>query len=203
MYAVGLTGGIGSGKTTVAQLFSEKFDIDVICADRIAKAVLQEKAVIADIAAYFGDTVLTKDGQVDRPILRQIITSNHKAREHLNQLTHPVIREHIHTALEKSQSPYTLIDIPLLTKDSLSHYPYLQKIITVVADKNTKITRIMQRDNQTYTQAHAMINSQISDNERKAFSDFVIENNGDKHSLLSKVAQIHQSLLSLALQPNT
>ncbi|WP_440616091.1 dephospho-CoA kinase [Cysteiniphilum sp. 6C5] len=195
MFPVALTGGIGSGKTTVANLFHELHNIDIICADQVAREVILLSEVIEAIINEFGDTVIT-NGMIDRKVLRSIISQDTSARTWLNNLMHPIIRQQIELKLSKSQSIYTIIDIPLLTTATLANYPYLKKIISICACMETKLDRIIKRDNQTKSQALLMIQSQISDDERHTFSDFVIKNDGDISDLIPQINATHHSILS-------
>lgn len=195
MFSVALTGSIGSGKTTVAHLFHELHNIDIICADQVAREVILLPEVIEAIINEFGDTVIA-NGKIDRKALRHIISNNSSARAWLNDLMHPIIRQQIELKLSKSQSIYTIIDIPLLTAATLTNYPYLKKIISICASMETKLDRITARDNQTTSQALLMIQSQISDDERCTFSDFIIKNDSDISHLIPQVNAIHHSILS-------
>ena len=196
LYAVGLTGSIGSGKTTVAELFAKYYHIAIISADECAQEVIQQSAVIEAIAQYFGNTVLNAQQQVNRQYLREVITKDSDAKGWLDRLMHPMIREKIYHKLKESSSEYSIIEIPLLNKNSLTYYPYLKKIITVVATSQLKISRIMARDNSNIEQANLMLNSQISDHERIAFSDYIIENNTSKIALKKRVETIHRAIVS-------
>ncbi|WP_100550715.1 dephospho-CoA kinase [Caedibacter taeniospiralis] len=190
MYPVALTGGIGSGKTTVVEIFKTQHGIDVICADQCAKEVILLPEVISAIVNQFGAPILDDGGLIDRQKLRYIISQDSSARHWLNKLMHPIIRQQIEEKLKQSHSIYTIIDIPLLTQESLANYPYLKKIICVCALLERKLARIIQRDKQTKDEALALIQSQISDDERRGFSDFVIDNNGDIKALVPQITQI-------------
>ncbi|WP_440683234.1 dephospho-CoA kinase [Cysteiniphilum halobium] len=197
MFPVALTGGIGSGKTTVANLFNTLYNIDIICADQIAKEVILLPEIIDAITHKFGHHMISSDGIVDRKALRNAISHDSSARSWLNDLMHPIIRQQIESRLAQSQSIYTIVDIPLLIKETLTNYPYLKKIISVCAPLEAKLNRIVIRDNQTKAQALLMVQSQINDDERRTFSDFVIENNADISALTPQILTIHQKILSL------
>ena len=197
MFPVALTGGIGSGKTTVANLFNQLHIIDIICADQVAKEVILLPQVTQSIIDRFGTMVIINNNTIDRKALRHIISGDPLARSWLNNLMHPIIREQIELRLAKSQSIYTIIDIPLLTTVTLDNYPYLKKVISVCASLETKINRIVTRDNQTKTQALSMIQSQINDDERRTLSDFIIDDDADISALYPQINAIHQNILSL------
>ncbi|WP_116963457.1 dephospho-CoA kinase [Fastidiosibacter lacustris] len=195
MYPVALTGGIGSGKTTVASLFAQRYHIEVICADQYAKKTIELPHVIEAIYQHFGKNVVQNNMKVNRLALRKIISLNAKDRLWLNNLMHPIIRKQIEDALKLSQSAYTIVDIPLLTQSTLSNYSYLKKVICVCAPFEIKVQRIMARDKQTKKNTILMINSQISDDERRKFSDFIIENDHEISLLLPQIDKIHNSIM--------
>lgn len=197
MFPVALTGGIGSGKTTVANLFNQLHIIDIICADQVAREVILLPQITQSIIDRFGTMVTINNNTIDRKALRHIISCDPSARSWLHNLMHPIIREQIELRLAKSQSIYTIIDIPLLTTVTLDNYPYLKKVISVCASLEVKINRIVTRDNQTKAQALLMIQSQISDDERRTLSDFIIENDADISALYPQINAIHQNILSL------
>ena len=190
---VGLTGGIGSGKTTVARLFSQTYGVDVICADAIAKEVIAFPEVVSKLKTTFGNEVI-QQGFVSRKALREIIIQETKAQQQLNEIMHPAIRQRLSQKAHQSQSIYTLVDIPLLDQNTLAFYPYLSKIITVVAPIALRIKRVMLRDHQTEAQVIALIEKQVSDKERVSFSDYVIENK-TMDKLPKQVEFIHIDLL--------
>ncbi|MBK2125236.1 dephospho-CoA kinase [Fangia hongkongensis] len=198
MYAVGLTGGIGSGKTTVAKLFYQYYQINTVSADLCAREVITRSNIISEISTHFGKEFVNREGQINRQMLRERIIQNPKDKSWLNALMHPIIRKMLVDQVAQSQSIYTLVDIPLLTLKALKDYPYLQKIITVTAKLEIKIARIMARDKQNHHQALSMIKAQIDDAEREKFSDFIIQNNHDEIELLRQIEPIHQKLVQLS-----
>lgn len=200
MYPIILTGGIGSGKTTVANIFKTQHGIDVICADQCAKEVIKLPEVIQTIKQSFNSYIVNPKGQINRTKLRQLISQNNEARIWLNNIMHPNIRKNIEDKLKQSQSIYTIVDIPLLNQENVANYPYLKKIICVYASLETRIDRIIERDNQTNEQALAIIQSQITDYERHKFSDFIINNNEDLIVLMPKIKKIHQELRLIAIK---
>lgn len=199
MFAVGLTGGIGSGKTTVCNLFRRDFHIDVICADACAREVIDNPRIVQTIINKFGKAFrLKEENKINRAKLRHLITEYAVARKWLNALTHPEIRSLIARKLQISKSDYMLVDIPLLTKERLSHYPYLKKIITVTSPVSLRVRRITMRDKVKNDAALAMIKAQVSDDARLSFSDYEIENTRDIEHLQRQVADLHQVLLDQA-----
>ncbi|MFZ9035224.1 MAG: dephospho-CoA kinase [Francisellaceae bacterium] len=197
MYAIGLTGGIASGKSTVANLFHVHHHIDIISADEKARRVIKMPEIIGAIAKRFGQTLVDEDGQIKRTRLREIIIHNSGEREWLNQLMHPLIRQLMYQHLLQSKSPYTIIDIPLLSKDNLASYPYLQKIITVNAPLELRVNRIMTRDNQIRAEAIAIIRSQNQDEDRDAIADFIVINDRDIAHLRLQVDHLHAKIMSM------
>lgn len=193
-YPIALTGGIGSGKTTVAKLFKKIYNIDIVCADQCAKDVLYLPEIIDEVVNKLGIEIISSKKVIDRKKLRNIIANNKSKRAWLNKLMHPIIRERIKDKIVKSSSSYAIIDIPLLTQQSIIHYPYIKKVILVSSLLEIKVSRIIKRDSQNREQVLAMIDSQINDFNREKFSDFIITNNADMTSLISQIKQINQKI---------
>src|SRR5437870_2327000 len=150
MFTVALTGGIASGKSTVARYFAE-LGITIIDADRIAHEIMREPGVLQQVITYFGPSILTVDKQLHRPSLRDIIFSDSKAREFLEQLLHPLIYKEIQASIQRVKSIYCLVVIPLLfeerTTSLLKEKPAsgialeLSRILLVTASKKLQIQR--------------------------------------------------------------
>ena len=195
---IGLTGSIGSGKTTVAELFYKHYKIAVISADECSKEVMKEPFIIEAIVKYFGNIVLNSKQKVNRQYLREVIFRDFNARNWLEKLMHPIIQNKIYFKIEEKKrcSNYIIIEIPLLNKKSLRYHFYLKKIITVVTALQLKINRIMARDHSSIEQVHSILNAQINDQERITFSNYVIYNNSSKIALKKQVKIIHESIVS-------
>ncbi len=196
MFVVGLTGGIASGKSTVATLFSAQ-GITVIDADHVSREVVAKgSSTLKSIVKHFNETVLNKQGELDRQALRQRIFADEAERQWLENLLHPLIRERMMSTAEASQSPYTIAMIPLLV-ETLPN-PILNRILVVDCDEEQQIQRLMQRDTITLTEAETILQAQASRKERLAHADDVIENTSDTSALKTQVTQLHEKYLLLA-----
>ncbi|MCE0723859.1 MULTISPECIES: dephospho-CoA kinase [Legionella] len=193
VYCVGLTGDIASGKTTVAELFSE-LGIEVIHADKISREMTQKnKAPYREIVAHYGFTVLKEDGELDRNKLREIIFSNHEERDWLERLLHPSIRKEIKKRVDASTTPYCMVEIPLLI--TKQYYPYINHILLVRAPLELQISRLMQRDQCSKEQAQAILSIQPKTHLRLENADDIIVNNMDIVELTKRVNDLHYKYL--------
>ena len=197
MYAIGLTGGIASGKSTVADYFHHQYGIDIVCADKIARHVMDDSQTIAMIAQAFGREVIV-DGKINRTTLRTVITQDHAEKLKLDRITHPAIRKEIHKRVQASRTRLTIVDIPLLSPDNIRDYAYLKAVIAVTAPLETRIARIMARDQSSAEEAKAMIASQPSDEARQEIADYLIHNDGDLNALYRKIDMIYVQIDCLA-----
>ncbi len=196
MLTVGLTGGIGSGKTTVAKLFSD-LGVPIIDADIIARNVVaKDTPALKEITKQFGDSVLTKNGELNRKQLRDIIFNNAASRKWLEDLLHPLIREQMRDEINQLTTPYCILVIPLLAENPTPH-PLVQRILVIDAPETLQIERTMSRDNISIDQATSILRSQVSREHRLAIADDVITNIGNIDELKNQAAALHQKLLSL------
>lgn len=196
-YIVGLTGGIGSGKSTVAHWFAEQ-GVTVVDADIIAREVVTVGEPVLDaIAAYFGPEVLAEDGSLNRSELRQRIFENPAYRHWLEALLHPLIRERMISACQLASSTYCLLVVPLLVENKLTDL--CDRVLVIDVSAEQQIARTMQRDHADETQVKAIMASQASREQRLAAADDVIDNNGhDRSQVKAAVAQLHEQYLALA-----
>ena len=193
---IGLTGGIGSGKTTVANVFAE-YGIDLIDADIIAREVVAVGSVgLARITEKFGNSILLNNGNLDRSQLRTVIFSDPQHKEWLNQLLHPLIREKMLADIDRATSPYCLLIVPLMVENNLQ--TLTDRLLIVDVDQQTQIMRTQQRDNVSLEQIKSILAAQASRQQRLDAADDIICNNGDNQALLTQVAQLHQHYLALA-----
>ena len=193
---IGLTGGIGSGKTTVANVFAE-YGIDLIDADIIARDVVAIGSVgLARITEKFGNRILLDDGNLDRSQLRTAIFSDPQLKNWLNQLLHPLIREKMLANIDRATSPYCLLIVPLMIENNLQ--TLTDRLLVVDVDQQTQIMRTQQRDNVSLEQINNILAAQASRQQRLDAADDIICNNGDNQALLTQVAQLHQHYLALA-----
>lgn len=198
-YIIGLTGGIGSGKTTVANLFTD-FGIDIIDADIIARDVVKKgSTALTSIADHFGAQFIQANGELDRALLRQKIFSNNNDKLWLNNLLHPLIREEISSQALASTSAYCIIVVPLLIENGM--VSLVDRVLVVDVQVSTQLARTTARDNNTPEQVQAIIDSQISKEERLANADDIINNDESTLAQIADVvAGLHQKYLTLAQQ---
>ena len=193
---IGLTGGIGSGKSAVSACF-EKLGIAVIDADVAARVVVEPGTPgLAQIAAHFGPGVIDANGALDRAALRRIVFADAAERRWLESVLHPRIGEEIRRGLREASSPYAILASPLLLEakqDVLAH-----RVLVVDVSEDTQVARTMQRDNNSGEQVRAIIAAQIGRAERLARADDVIENNGSLEDLEPKVLALHRRYLEIA-----
>ena len=193
---IGLTGGIGSGKTTVANVFAE-YGIDLIDADIIARDVVAIGSVgLARITEKFGNRILLDDGNLDRSQLRTAIFSDPQLKNWLNQLLHPLIRDKMLADIDRTTSPYCLLIVPLMIENNLQ--TLTDRLLVVDVDQQTQIMRTQQRDNVSLEQINNILAAQASRQQRLDAADDIICNNGDNQALLTQVAQLHLHYLALA-----
>jgi len=188
-YVVGLTGGIGSGKTTVANLFHD-LGVQSVDADLVAREVVMPgEPALASIAQHFGADILQHDGQLDRAALRARIFANKAEKQWLNQLLHPLIRQRMLQQLAACTSDYALLIAPLLLENNLQIYA--DRVLVVDVPEELQLSRTMQRDQVPAEQVQNILNSQISRPERLRLADDVVLNTVPVFALQSQIQQLH------------
>lgn len=193
---IGLTGGIASGKTTVANLFRQQFNIDIVDADIVAREVVEPGTPgLNAIIKHFGDDIVREDQMLDRAKLRERIFSNPEEKNWLNNLLHPIIREKMVEDLEQVTSDYALLVVPLLIENKLDSL--CDRVLVVDVDPNTQISRTIKRDNVSEEQAKAILASQASRQQRLDIADDVVKNNPDDPELLLQVTDLHEKYLAM------
>jgi dephospho-CoA kinase len=203
MLKVGLTGGIGSGKTAVSNLFHD-LGIHIIDTDLIAhQLVNNDHSVLKKIITAFGTGILDEAGKVDRKKLAQIIFNNQENKLQLENILHPKIRNEVHRQIQRFNSydtppPYVIIVIPLLLETDF--HDLVDRILVVISDEKIRIERVKQRDNRSLEEIQAIIACQVSDNKRLNTADDILENNKDFSTLASSIHRLHEkyTLLSTA-----
>ncbi|RJX67374.1 dephospho-CoA kinase [Vibrio sinensis] len=193
---IGITGGIASGKTTVANLFNEHFGIEIVDADIVARQVVEpgSKGLTA-ITERYGDHILTDNGELDRPALRQIIFSNDNEKSWLNSLLHPLIRSKMLSDLDKVTSEYALLVIPLMVENGLQELA--DRILVVDVDEQTQKQRTMTRDKVSEQQVESIIASQATRQQRLAIADDVVKNHAENQRLLPQITDLHKKYLDI------
>ncbi|EKP0278395.1 dephospho-CoA kinase [Aeromonas bestiarum] len=199
MYVVAITGGIGSGKTTIANQFAE-LGIDVVDADVIAREVVEPGApALAAIAAHFGPDVIAADGQLDRRSLRERVFSDPDAKAWLNALLHPLIRQEMLRRCAAAHSPYCLLVVPLLVENKLTGLA--NRVLVIDVDEATQIERTCRRDGVSRAQAQAILAAQASRAERLAAADDVLDNkNGAPETIKPRILALHETYMAFASQ---
>ncbi|MGL6464057.1 dephospho-CoA kinase [Aeromonas hydrophila] len=199
MYVVAITGGIGSGKTTVANQFAE-LGIEVVDADVIAREVVEPGTpALAAIAAHFGSDVITPDGQLDRRWLRERVFTDPQAKGWLNALLHPLIRTEMQRQCAAARSPYCLLVVPLLVENRLT--ALANRVLVIDVDEATQIERTCRRDGVSREQAQAILAAQASRAQRLAAADDVLDNqNGTPEAIKSRILALHETYLAFASQ---
>jgi dephospho-CoA kinase len=194
MLIIGLTGGIGSGKTTVSNLF-KNLGVQIIDTDVIARELVDnDHSVLEEITDAFGKIILDDDGLLDRNILAKIVFSQEHKKQQLEKILHPKIRTKVEKAIkvyrEKPDQPqYIIVVIPLLFETNF--HQLIDKILVVIANEENKIKRIIQRDGRAPEDILSIIKSQVSDSKRISEADDIIENNSDIKELETKILGLH------------
>lgn len=198
---IGLTGGIGSGKSEVCRRFIAR-GIPVIDADIIAREVVEAgQPALEQIRIHFGDSILltTEDKQppaLNRAKLREIIFSNPNEKTWLEQLLHPLINQQIRVQLEQTASPYSILASPLLLETQ--QYLLVNRVLVVDATEQLQIERASQRDTKNEAQIRAIMQTQLSRQERCARANDIIQNHGDLSELDEQVGKLHLLYMELA-----
>jgi len=194
-WILGLTGGIGSGKSAAAQHFID-LGIHVIDADHAARWVVEPgRPALEQIARHFGEGVLQADGQLDRAALRKLIFEDPQQRRWLEALLHPLIAEEIASHLARAQSPYAMLVSPLLVESGQARMT--QRILVIDAPQQLQIERTLLRDQVSEQQVQAILQAQASREERLRNADDVLVNDRDRAWLHSEVERLHHFYLTL------
>ncbi|MFM0014755.1 dephospho-CoA kinase [Paraburkholderia sediminicola] len=198
MFAVGLTGGIGSGKSTVADLFAA-CGVPLVDTDLIAHRITAPHGIaMPQIAAEFGDSFVAADGSLDRARMRTLVFSDDGARKRLEGITHPLIRAETEREQREAQGPYVIVVVPLLV-ESGSWKTRVNRVLTVDCSVETQIARVMSRNGFSREQVLAIIARQAMREARLAAADDVIDNdNTPLEALTAEVEAQHRVYLALA-----
>ena len=193
---IGLTGGIASGKSTVADLFGA-LEVPVIDTDKIAREVVEPgQPPLEKLVERFGTGILTPDGHLDRPKLRDIVFSDPKARADLEALTHPAIGSAVEAMAAAAGGPYQILVIPLLVEKGLGKR--LDRVLVVDCPETLQLQRLQARDGSSPAQAQAILDAQASRTARLKAADDVIRNESDVAALRQQVEALHRRYLELA-----
>jgi len=200
-YRVGLTGGIASGKSTAAKFFGA-LGVPIIDTDQLARDVVEPgQPPLERLVERFGPSILTEDGHLDRPALRNIVFSDPKARADLEALTHPAIGAAVEARSAEVGGIYQILVLPLLVEKSLGSQ--LNRVLVVDCDEDLQIRRLQARDGSTLEQARAILNAQAARATRLKAAHDVITNEGDMSAVRDQVQKLHARYLELAQQAQT
>lgn len=198
MLIIGVTGGIGSGKTAVTNEF-KKFGIEVVDADLAARTIVEKgRPALEKIHERFGPQILIDNGELDRAQLRKIIFEDSEQRKWLEQLTHPLIRDEIVHGLRSATSPYVILSSPLLIESG--QYHLVKRTLVVDVPVELQLERTCQRDNNPKPQVQAIIDAQISREKRLEHADDILSNDKDMANLVEQVKILHQTYLDMSKQ---
>ena len=198
---IALTGGIGSGKTSIASIF-KNLGVPIIDSDTISKEIiLPGKPCFKDIVNEFGEEILTNKGTIDRYKLRDIIFNNDKARIKLENITHPIIFKNIDIQTSLINYPYCLVIVPLLIETK--SVKYFDKVLLVDTFKNIQFERVSKRDSMSPTLLRKIIKIQATRSERLKYADDIIENNNEIGNLNEYINILHKKYLTLSKEKFT
>ena len=196
MLKIGLTGGIGSGKSTVAKLFNTHYNIPVIDADIIARQLVEPgQPALLLIQQTFGKAIINKGGTLNRNKLRDTIFSDANKKEQLEAILHPLIYEKMQSQFDKQTSPYSILCIPLLMETGMTNF--VDRILVIDCSVNTQIKRVTQRDQLSTDRILSIINSQVSRKYRLSLADDIIDNSNSDTQLAEQVKKLHNLYINL------
>lgn len=196
MFVLGVTGGIGSGKTAATDHF-QSLGITVVDADLASRVIVEPgREALVKIEEHFGSGVIAADGTLDRRALREIVFNNPDERKWLEQLTHPLIGQEILSQIQASQSAYTILASPLLLESSQSQMT--QRILLIDVPEELQVSRTVARDDTTEDGVKAIMKAQMSRTDRRSKVDDIIVNDQDLAHLHSEVEKLHQNYLTIA-----
>ena len=196
MFVVGITGGIGSGKSAVTDHL-ETLRITVVDADKVARVVVEPGTPgLAAIAEHFGEDILLADGRLDRAALRKIVFDNPDERKVLEGITHPRIRDEISRQLSEANSPYVVLSSPLLLESGQN--TFADYVVVVDVPEEVQLTRTMARDDNSEALVKQIMAAQLDRKTRLSRADTSIMNDGSLDALYERVKKLHEDLLARA-----
>ncbi len=198
MKKIALTGGIGCGKTTVSNIFFDKFKIPTIDTDILARhAVTKGSEGLKSIINHFGSSILTNEGELDRPKLKKIIFFDEKQRKILEDIIHPIVKRLLKEEVNTKESAYCLIAVPILRKDS-EILSLVDRIIFIDCKESIQIKRTLLRDNLDLELIKKIIKSQPNRVELSQLANDIIQNNGSLNRLNRDIQNLHEKYIKLA-----
>lgn len=198
--SIGLTGGIGSGKTAVSDAFA-KLGVQIIDTDILSRELVRPgSATLKKITEYFGNSILLESGELDRRRLRDIIFTDLEKKTWLEQLLHPEISQLVHKALAACTGDYVMVVVPLLFETG--QYAFLDRVLVVDSPENLQLQRVLARDKTNPVQAERIMAEQLGRLQRLALADDIIVNDGSLADLQEKVNELHEQYRRLSKQKN-
>ena len=195
-YVVGLTGGIGSGKTAAADIF-QSLGITIINADALSREVVEPgQPALTSIAEHFGSDVIAADGSLDRALMRTRVFSDPEHRAWLEALLHPLIADLIRQRLADADSPYAILETPLLFETD--QHRLVDRTLVIDVSEETQLARAMQRDCSDADTIRSIIAAQIDRDERSARADDLVSNEGDLSALRNEIERLHKKYIEMA-----
>jgi len=192
---IGLTGGIGSGKSAACEIFSE-LGVPVIDADDIAHNLVKpEMPAFDEITKMFGNDIISSDGTLDRKLIRDKIFTNETDRKKLETILHPAVYKEIDVQVEIINSRYCIISIPLLLETNTS--TTVDRILVIDVPRELQLERASNRDKTNKSDINAIIDSQISRKDRLSFADDIVDNKGDIDDLRKRICELHKFYSSI------
>jgi dephospho-CoA kinase len=193
---IGLTGGIGSGKSSVSQIFSE-LGVPVVDTDELSRQLVSQGSPLLDeIASHFGRDVLLESGELDRKKIRQIIFSDANEKQWLEHLLHPAIKQSVIEQLNNQKSEYAIVVVPLLLENN--NYDFIDRVLVVDCDETLQLQRATARDQSHAEEIKKIIDSQLPRAQRLALADDIIHNDADLSSLKQQVSKLHEQYRQLS-----
>lgn len=197
MLVIGLTGGVGCGKSVVADLFAEQ-GIPIVDTDQIARQLTAVgEPALAAIAHVFGRDFLLPDGELNRSRLRHLIFSAPEAKKKLEAILHPLIRDEVKRRLALTKSPYAIVAVPLLL-ETCAYREMVQRVLVVDCSEAQQVERVIARNGLNKAEVRAIMAHQLAPQERLRQADDVVDNHGSRSALRSQVEHLHQRYIKLA-----
>ena len=197
MLRIGLTGGIGSGKTTVSEYFESLYNIPIIDADEISRElVLPHGEAYNEVIDLFGDESVLESGEIDRKFIREKIFISPELRTSLEEVIHPKVKASIINKTNTMSDRYCLIVIPLLIESSMQSL--IDRTLVIQTSQSLQLSRVAERDQCTEAHVKTIIDTQLSDQERIKYADDIIVNDGTHEDLIHQISQLHQKYLALS-----
>ena len=194
---IGLTGGIGCGKTCATNYFAE-LGIDIIDTDKIAQEFTRPGGAAIDaIKKIFGDALITISGALDRTKMRELVFSDRAAKQKLEAILHPLIYNEVSRRIKQSKSPYTIVAIPLFF-ETTDYREIIQRVLVIDCDEEKQVARTMARSKLNEQAVRAIMATQVSRQQRLQEADDIIINNDDLDSLHQKIAHLHQKYMKIS-----